>query len=472
MNLRLIATIWWQPLLARKNLYPTKWLTLVYLTLLFVPALISIALKQDPGWSVPVIVFLTSLALCLGVIILYWFISFLPYSAYQYTSANAKLLPTLRQHLRLSLFIPLILLPALIASCFYRAGWHYVGSVAVTGFIAATLYSAGMRDKRYFYVLGLAMLVPGFFSTVLQQHSTMATPLSLALWLLTLPAAWYFTGWIYPQSGEAIYQARQNLLHYKQAIESAGTSAQVQIKRNFDPYFKRLDHLLAQGQQASKASLLGLAFGNTSYALTVIFNTLMYGIPVFTLIFWRDAQFTNDKPNMSMQIGLLVYCIVMLQTFYFTLIKAVSTRRYELSLLLLTPQLNNWQMQRAWNQYLLGQFLQVWIINLAIWLVVVNFLPVSKLFVDYTLIMQVAGLIFVPGLLRNYRNLNKVGMVTSFQYLFQLLLASALLCGLRYYTAEFPLFAYVGVIISLIAALTYWKWLRYQTIPAFPAACN
>ncbi len=470
MNLRLLTAIWSQPILARKNLHSTKALIWVFLALLLGPALVSVMLKRDADWHMPLIVFIASFAICSAVFILYWFVSLLPYCAYQYTPANAKLLPGLRTNIRLSLSLPLIVIPALMGLCFYRDGLFYMSFVGIAGFIFAALYCAGMRDKRYFYVLGLAVLLPGFFTHLLNHASETLTSLSAVAWIMTPPMAWLLSGWIFPEAGEVVYQSQSNMQLFKKNIEGAGSATQVQLQRGFDPYFKRLTQLLGQGRNADKASLLGLAFGNTAYASTVIFNTLLYGIPVFLVIFYRDYQSASSKSNFPMQIGVLVYCLMMLQTFYFTLLKAASSRRYELALLMLTPQFKQGQTQTIWCHYLIGQFLKIWIINLVLWLVLVNCLPVTQSFIEYTFIMQIAGLVFVPGLLRNYRKLHKLSVANSFLYMLQLILVSAGLSGVHFYLPELALPLMVAGFVILLAGWTYWKWQRYQSFSVFPAA--
>lgn len=469
MSAALLKLIWLQPLLARKNLYPTKWLTFGMMAVVFGPALLSLVFTRPGDWLTPTIVVLVSAAICIAVFILFWFISFLPYCVAQYTPANAAMLANLRLNLRLSLLLPIVGLSALISLAFLREGWSYMALVYILGLLSACLYGAGLRDKRYFYLLSLVFVLPLVPASLVEKAELFGAFSWFSVILLSLPLVWRFSAWLLPEPGDKVFDIRSNFQGYKRALEGGTGTNQINLQRDFDPYYRRLAGLLAQGQAANKLTLSGMIFGNEAYALTMIVNTFVFGLPLLLILCLLNAGKTQGQSDFPPGLALLIFTLVMQQTFYFMQIKMICARRYEQAFLMLAPRFDNTQTQRMWAGYLLSQYLQLWITCVLVWWLMKSLTQIDKQFAEWCFLVLIAGLAFVPGLFSDFRKLSTLKMSVSLVYTLQLMSISLALCVLRYFWASPPFYLFVITCTLPLLAYTYWKWRHFLKSAAFPA---
>ncbi len=466
MNAALLKLIWLQPVLARKNMYPMKWLSLTLIAVAIGPALLSLVFTQAGDWQTPAVIALASTAICIASSVLFWFISFLPYCAAQYTPANAALLPDLRPNLRFSLLAAMAGLSATTSLAFLWMGWAYMALVYLLALFSACLYAAGMRDKRCFYLLSYIFILPLLPLNMLEKAELFGAFAWYAAIALSLPLLWYFSAWLFPLAGDKVFEIQANFKGYQRALEGKTSPVQMNLRRNLDPYYRRLAGLLAQGQKANKATLVGLVFGNESFALTMIINTVLFGLPFLLVLFlWNNG---TQKSDFSPRLVLSLYILILQQSFYFLQIKMLSLRRYEQALLMLTPQFENQQTQKIWAKYLVSQYMQLWAMCLLVLALTTYFTQLDRRFAEWCFLALLAGLSFVPGLLRDFRKLDRFKNSVSLGYSLQVMLLTAGLCALRFYWSSPPFYLFVLLCLLPLIAYTYWKWQRFLRTPAFP----
>lgn len=467
MNLTLLITIWQQPWLARKNLYPMKWLVLTFLLILCSPAILFAFFNQGRDWFAIATVFLICMLMCLGILILYWFISLVPLISRQYTAGNAALLPKLRQALRVSLLLPLITIPALIALCLFGLSLEQRMLAYFVSLFFAVVYVAGMRDTRFFYILMLAFAFPVLL-TALERISTEINLNLLYLSAgLSVAAVWYFSGWVLPYAAEQVHSLEKNVRQFNRAIESEGASTQVNFGRFYDPYFRYLRKLLAKEHKADKQALASLIFSNLSFSQTTILNTGVLGLPVFILLLFGSGKLL-DLDAVLQNSGMLIYFAALHQTCFNALIRSVTRSRNEQILLLLTPQFNAGQLQEIWGKYLLKQFVLVWLSNLLIWIVIAGNFTIQPFSRDLTLIALSASLLYLPMILRDYRRVQQVNLGNNFAISMMVLSVTAALCVLRYFMPVVSIYIYCSMIVVILCGYTYWKWQSFRQHSRFP----
>lgn len=469
MNLTLLISVWSQPWLARKNLYPTKWLGWMFLLVLCSPAILLAFYNQGRDWFAIATVFFLCLLLCLGLLLLYWFISLVPLVCKHYTAANAAIIPKLRQVLRISLLVPLIVIPALIALSLLGLSMEQRLLAYLFSLFFAVVYAAGMRDTRFFYILMLAFAFPVLL-TALERISTEINLNLLYLSAgLSVAAVWYFSGWLFPYAAEQVHSLEKNVRQFNRAITTEGASTQVNFGRFYDPYFRYLHKLLAKGQNADKQALASLIFSNLSFSKTTILNTWVLGLPVFILLLFGSGKLL-DLDVVLQNSGMLIYFVAMHQTCFNTLIRSVTRSRNEQMLLLLTPQFSAGQLHEIWGSYLLKQFLLVWLSNLLIWIVIVCNFTIQPFSQDLTLIALSSSLLYLPLLLRDYRSMQQVKVSNNFAITLLVLVVTAALCALRYFMQAVSIYAYCCTIALILCSYTYWKWQIYRRHSHFPLA--
>ncbi len=473
--MKMILSIWMQPIYARLNASTRAdlWLMLGLLGLMPPGLTVLLAALKSDWTRIPFALLLgVGFSLCLFVFL--WFVLLVPSMAMQYSPSNAGLVPQLKRPMLWALGIPVMIIPGFMAAFLGINKGGFSLQAWLICLLAMLSYIATMRNKWAVFVLIFMTQIPMLFGKdnkwqelSLWNHPVLVLILGTGITVLVLQ-------WMFSRRGDQHFQRQQELALMRKGMNGNENQANNNGLKFINPYAYLLRRCLEKvaSATASAEKLMPFSMGVQVFWLTSFLSMVVMGLG-FTVYFmffiYRSSN--PDATESAIPYFTAMVSFIMLPFLYVSIVRAsIYQTRTEQGLLHLAPALpRQHQQTKLWLSFLLRQFFTLWVVTTLIVVILAYFSPASESIVQAFWIASFCVFPLSVMSLKNYAVMKSRYESVLLAALVVPAILGNILCPLHFRFPQFPVWVICGLLAATTGLILRWRWQQLMKVAAvFP----